>query len=247
MCEKLYKGETSCMRAGIFLSLIILTSICSAQHAIVEVDLSRIPQQKVRCMLEQRIDDNRVLHSHAFQPTYRKGQSVNGYHLLESAYVLRETPENVWRTYQETSPAISWNGSMVSFGLLVSTWSNDILYSGDQHFAGIDTGQVIFVNLRILKGLYNLAVGLEIVDIDNARKTITYSYIKGGKSRGEQTLYFKSTRRGNTQIIHQTAFKGDSFLRDRCLYPYFHRIAINEFHRNMKKCVMVKNKLLAQN
>jgi hypothetical protein len=134
---------------------------------------------------------------------------------------------------------------MVSFGLLVSTWNNEILYRGDQNYTGIDTGQVIFVNLRILKGLYNLAVGLEIVDIDNTRKSITYSYIKGGKSRGKQTLYFRPTGKGYTRIIHQTAFKGDSFIRDRYLYPYFHRIAINEFHRNMKKCMRENNKILA--
>lgn len=223
------------MKACIFLLLIILSSICSAQSAPGEIDLSRIPQEKIRNILKPRLDENSVLMRHAFQPTYRKGQPVNGYHKLESAYVFRESPETVWRTYQVTSPAKSWNGSMVSFGLLVSTWNNDILYSGDQKFAGIDTGQVIFVNLRILRGLYNLAVGLEIVDIDNIRKTITYSYIKGGKSRGKQTLYFRPTKKGNTQIIHQTAFKGDSFIRDRYLYPYFHRIAINEFHRNMRR------------
>jgi hypothetical protein len=198
-------------------------------------------------MLEQLVDENSVLKRSALQPTYRKGQPVNGYHRLESAYLFRESPETVWRTYQETSPAKSWNGRMVSFGLLVSTWNNEILYRGDNNFTGIDTGQVIFVNLRILKGLYNLAVGLEIVDIDCTRKSITYSYIKGGKSRGKQTLYFRPTRNGYTQIIHQTAFKGDSFLRDRYLYPYFHRIAINEFHRNMKNYMKYSNKILTKN
>jgi hypothetical protein len=30
------------------------------------------------------------------------------------------------------------------------------------------------------------------------------------------------------------------------LYPYFHRIAINEFHRNMKKCIRASNKTIIQ-
>ena len=86
-----------------------------------------------------------------------------------------------------------------------------------------------------MKGLYNLAVGLEIIDIDTTNKSITYSYIQGGKSRGKQTIFFFPAKNGFTEIIHQTAFKSDSYIRDRYLYPYFHRIAINEFHRNMKR------------
>jgi hypothetical protein len=136
---------------------------------------------------------------------------------------------------------------MVSFGLLISKWQNTVMYRNDEYFAGIDTGQVFYVNLKIMKGLYNLAVGLEIVNIDSTNKSITFSYLKGGKSRGEQTIYFVPTRKGHTEIIHQTAFKSNSFFRDRFLYPYFHRIAINEFHRNMKKSVHENHKILAQN
>jgi hypothetical protein len=93
-----------------------------------------------------------------------------------------------------------------------------------------------------MKGLYNLAVGLQIIEIDSVNRTITYSYIKGGKSRGEQTIYFVPTKKGYTEIIHRTAFKGSSLFRDYYLYPWFHRIAINEFHRNMKKSILGVNK-----
>jgi hypothetical protein len=234
------------MRLWLLLFLIILPSVCFSQNAITEIDMARIPQEKIRTLLDHQFKESGYLLCSALQPTYRKGQNLKGYHYLESVYFLREIPEKVWKTYQVTSPAESWNGSMISFGLLISKWENSIMYRDDKCYAGIDTGQVFYINLKIMKGLYNLAVGLEIVNIDSTRKSITFSYLKGGKSRGEQTIYFIPTKRGYTEIIHQTAFKGDSFIRDRCLYPYFHRIAINEFHRNMKRCIQESKKMLAQ-
>jgi len=226
------------MRSWILLFLTILSPGCFAQDAFTQIDMARIPQEKIRTLLEQQFKESGFTqYNSALQPTYHMGQNLKGYHYLESVYLFREAPEKVWKIYQMTSPAKSWNGSMVSFGLLISKWENSIMYRDDKYYAGIDTGQVFFVNLKIMKGLYNMAVGLEIVNIDSTRKSITFSYLKGGKSQGEQTIYFIPTKKGYTEIVHQTAFKGDSFIRDRYLYPYFHRIAINEFHRNMKKCI----------
>jgi hypothetical protein len=234
------------MRSWLSLYLIIASSVCVAQNTLKKIDLTRIPQEKIRTLLTLQFSENSILQCNILQPTYHKGQNLKGYHYLESAYMLKEIPEKVWKTYQATSPAESWNGSMVSFGLLISKSKNSIMYRDDKNFTGIDTGQVFYVNLKIMKGLYNLAVGLEIIDIDTFHRSITFSYIKGGKSRGEQTIFFIPTKKGYTEIIHQTAFKGDSYIRDRYLYPYFHRIAINEFHRNMKKFILLNNKPLSQ-
>jgi hypothetical protein len=232
----------------LFLSLFffIASLTTHAQKTCPSIDLELIPQRKIRNLIENLLGVNNIQTFSQLQATYHKGQDLDGYRLVQSEYYLRELPEEVWRTYQITSPAKSWNGSMVSFGLLISKWEDKVMYRNDKQFNGIDTGQVIFVNLRIMKGLYNLAVGLEIVNIDSTDRSITLSYLKGGKSRGEQTIYFVPTRNGHTEIIHQTAFKSDSFIRDRCLYPYFHRIAINEFHRNMKKSLRENRLLLSQ-
>ena len=235
------------MRFSFFFCLGFLSLSCFAQkNGTTRIDLARIPQEKIRTLLQELIIESNQLPREILQPTYHKGQSLKGYHLLESAYFFHELPDKVWRTYQTTSPAESWKGSMISFGLLISKGENEVLYCDDKNFSAIDTGQVFYVNLRIMKGLYNLAVGLEIVDIDSVQRSITYSYLKGGKSRGEQTMYFIPTKNGNTEIIHQTAFKGDSYIRDHYLYPWFHRIAINEFHRNMKKCISGKSQILAK-
>jgi len=217
------------MRISLFLFFLFIAVPTHAQDTLGNIDMKLIPQKSIRDLLQNQFSEIQL------QPTVRKGQDLRGYHHLESIYRLREVPERVWKTYQVTSPAESWNGRMVSFGLMISKWENLIMYRNDQDFGGIDTGQIYYINLSIMQGLYNLAVGLEIIDIDTTNKSITFSYMQGGKSRGKQTIFFLPTKNGFTEIIHQTAFKSDSYIRDRYLYPYFHRIAINEFHRNMKR------------
>jgi hypothetical protein len=234
------------MKFWISLILLMGTLIAQSQNATGHIDMNRIPQRKIRILVNTQFNENNIQDFKEIRSTYKKGQDLKGYHMLESVYYLKELPEKVWKTYENTSPATSWNGSMISFGLLLSKSRNTVMYNNDKYYSGIDTGQVFYVNLRIMKGLYNLAVGLEIINIDSTRKSITYSYLKGGKSQGEQTIYFRVTKKGYTEIIHETAFKSGSFFRDRYLYPYFHKIAINEFHRNMKRCMNERNKLLAE-
>jgi len=234
------------MKFWISLFLLMGTLIAQSQNAAGRIDMNRIPQRKIRILVNTQFNDNNIQYFKEIRSTYKQGQDLKGYRMLESVYYLKELPEKVWKTYENTSPAESWNGSMISFGLLLSKSGNTVMYNNDKYYSGIDTGQVFYVNLRIMKGLYNLAVGLEIINIDSTRKSITYSYVKGGKSQGEQTIFFRPTKKGYTEIIHETAFKSGSFIRDRYLYPYFHKIAINEFHRNMKRYMNESNKLIAE-
>jgi hypothetical protein len=226
--------------------LTILMPACYAQYVLNVIDLEQIPQEKVRVMVAS-LQQEKITRLSELKSTFTWGQDMKGYCWLESAYRIREAPTVVWEMYNNTSPAESWNGRMVSFGLLISKYQNKVMYREDTYFSGIDTGQVFYVNLRIMRGLYNLAVGLEIIDIDPVNRSITFSYLKGGKSQGEQTIFFIPSRKGYTEILHQTAFKSDSYLRDRYLYPYFHRIAINEFHRNMRNAINKGDKNLADN
>jgi hypothetical protein len=232
------------MKYQISLLLLIIRFSGFSQSASGHIDMTRIPQKKIRTLLNSQLPDRNNQYFNELKASYQFGQNLTGYHILQSVYFVKELPEDVWKAYQETSPAKSWHGSMVSFGLLISKSKNTVMYNNDSYFAGIDTGQVFYVNLKIMKGLYNLAVGLEVIRIDTIHKSITFSYLKGGKSKGEQTIYFIPSKKG-TEIIHQTAFKSGSFFRDRYLYPYFHRIAINEFHRNMKRSLHESRKLLA--
>lgn len=224
-----------------FLSVTLLHCLCVVsfcQPVTQALDLSRIKQKKICHLMAKQYSKDSILVIGSLKPTYHKGQKLDGYRKVESAYRVKGNLKQVWNQYLVTSPAEAWQGHMVSFGLLISKKDGKIMYADEPFFSHIDTGQVFFINLKLMKGLYNLAVGLEIVNIDAVNRSITFSYLQGGKSHGEQTLFFIPTRKGHTKIIHQTAFISSSFMRDRYLYPYFHRIAINEFHRSMRKSMV---------
>jgi hypothetical protein len=213
-----------------------------SQNCLNDIDLNRIPQKKIRNFITAQ-EKNHIRNFCQVEPSWKEGQDMTNYHDLESTYIIKDSTEKVWSLYKTVSPTVSWNGRIISFGLLFAKGTNFIMYNNESDFSKIDTGQVFFVNLKILFGIYNLAVGLEIVGIDSVNKSIRFSYIKGGKSQGEQTIRFVKTDEGYTQIIHTTSFKSDSKFRDKFLYPYFHRKSINEFHRNIINSLLAEGKL----
>jgi hypothetical protein len=213
-----------------------------SQQGLEDINLTRVPQKKIRKYINTQVN-NHIIKFCDIEPSWKEGQDSSKFRELESTYLIKENPEKVWELYKTVSPAVSWNGKIVSFGLLFSKWTDSVMYRNENKFTEIDTGQVYYVNLRLLKGLYNLAVGLEIIKIDSVKKSIQFSYIEGGKSQGEQTIHFIRTEEGYTQIIHSTLFKSNSRFRDKVLYPHFHRKAIDEFHRNIKNSLLAAGKL----
>jgi hypothetical protein len=217
--------------------IITLSPYCIAQSDWKDIDLHQIPQKKVRALVADLQKEKNTGFSQ-LESTWKPGQELNGYRELESNYYINSDLMQVWESYTSTSPAKSWNGKKVSFGLLISKYKHTILYRNEDKYPGVDTGQVIYLNLKILSGLFNLAVGFEIIDVDPVNRSISFSYLKGGKSSGQQTICFKPSDNGCTEIFHHTSYKCESHLRDRFLYPHFHRILINEFHRNMKNIIL---------
>lgn len=210
-----------------------------AQTSLDEIDLQRIHQRKIRDFIDRQKSQNIHLFSDV-RPTFSKGQDTNSYREVEKKYLIKANINKVFESYRCTSPSISWNGHMISFGVMFSKETNQVLYS-DENFAGVDTGQVVYVNLKMLGGFYNLAVAFEVVDINIDRKQIVFSYVEGGKSQGEQLLQFVDTEDGNTLLIHKTFFRSKSKFRDRFLYPPFHIKAIDEFHKNVLRVLFNGN------
>jgi hypothetical protein len=219
------------MKYILFLFAFSISFSVLAQSSLDEIDLHRIHQKKIRNFIDNQMSHNVHLLSDV-KPTFYKGQDTNVYKEVVKKYLIKANINKVFDIYCSTSPSVSWNGHMISFGLMLNKKSNKVLYS-DEAFSGVDTGQVVYVNLRMLGGIYNLAVAFEIVDINPASKQIIFSYVEGGKSQGEQLLQFVDTNDGQTLLIHKTFFKSNSKFRDKFLYPPFHIKAINEFHKNM--------------
>jgi hypothetical protein len=157
------------------------------------------------------------------------------FNIQKKTYHIKDDISDVWTKYKTTSPAESWNGKRVMFGLLVSKTLNKPIYSGDS-FDEIQPGQVIYLNLKLLK-FYNLAMAFEVLVVDSEKRIIEFSYLEGNKSQGKQCLQFVESENGTTNIIHSSYFKSDSKMRDKFLYPFFHTRTTNEFHRIMKRII----------
>lgn len=206
-----------------------------AQDSLEEIDLLKIPQKQIRnFIVNQR--KNQIIRFVDVNSSVTKEEPSEGLRNHEKTYTLKQEIGKVWNAYVTANPAQSWEGKRVSFGVLFSKISNYIMYN-DGQFNGLDSGQVFYINVGIMKGLENLAVAFEILKVDVDNKKIAFSYVDGGKSVGIQTIQFIDLQNGNTQVVHHTLFKSDSRFRDRFLYPFFHSRVINEYHRNMKKLI----------
>ena len=218
----------------IALSLILfLNYSLFGQVLLCDLNFEKIPYRKVRNYIHDQVD-NQILSIYDLHPTLETKKVPAEYSCQDIRYLIDEDIDVVWEGYIHSSPAKLWDGKRLSFGLLCSKPSEMVVYRGDQNVE-VDTGQVIYLNLRFLRGVYNLALAFEIIDLDEENRTIEFSYIEGNKSKGKQCLVFKQTPEGKTEIIHSSYFKSDSILRDKLIYPFFHKRATNEFHRNMRR------------
>lgn len=217
---------------GLFIAIIICCQAFS-QTSVNEIDYDLIQYRQVKKYINQQKED-RVEAIQDFVPSCSGVSDFSDYEHQEKEYVIKESLPVVWMNYTNANPAQSWDGKLVSFGLLISKKTNNIYYSGDE-IPGIDTGQIIFLDLELLGGFYHLAMAFEIIKEDPENGIIEFSYLEGNKTQGIQRLKFNTTEEGYTKIVHSSYFKSPSKLRDKILYPYFHKRLINEFHRNFRR------------
>jgi hypothetical protein len=118
---------------------------------------------------------------------------------------------------------------------MISKRFNSVAYKDDVHMPEIDTGQVYFFDIRLLKGIFNIPAAFEITNIDPINELVEFSYLDGNKSLGKQTIQFYDNGNGETKIIHRSYFKSESAFRDRMLYPPLHTKFIKQFHRSIKQ------------
>jgi len=218
------------MKALIIFYFILFSSCAKAQDNILSINFKEIQFKKV-CDFINRQKENKIINFIDVKGSYSEKESKS-YKKHHQSYLIKKPIEEVWASYNNTSPAKSWNGKMLNFGCLISKKNNSISYMND-NYGGAEVGQVFYVNLKLLKGFYNLAVAFEVTKLSEENYTIEYSYVHGGKTQGKQWMTMTSTPDGHTRISHYTLYKSSSQLRDLLLYPYVHELAINEFHHNM--------------
>jgi len=215
----------------ICISVLFLSPLFSQKHQ--KIILSDIPQKNIRRYIVSRsidkMDDFSGIHA-----SWKKGSAESDFSVIEREFYMKFKLSDVWEFYRKASTYKMWNGRSIRFGLLISKRSNMVVYAGNTSFPAIDTGQVYFLDVKLLKGILNVPLAFEITKIDPDLKIVELSYIENNISTGKQTLQFFDRGDGHTRIVHLSYFKSESGIRDEYLYPYFHEKFIMEFHRNMR-------------
>ena len=214
-----------------------LSSIPGFSQRVQPINLEGIPHRKVRKYIEVK-KINQMQHFTSIQASWKEGIDKSSFKYCEKTFYLNDNLSHVWKCYNQTNPTNLWNGHFVRFDLMISKCSNSALYFNNPIFPEIDTGQVYFLDLRLMRGLFNVPIAFEIINIDPIRKIMEFSYIKGNKSLGKQSIQFLENGDGRIRIIHGTYYKSDSPFRDHFIYPYFHKKLIKEFHRNMRHLIL---------
>jgi hypothetical protein len=197
------------------------------------INLEEIPQKKVRqYIVSKSIDqmhDFSLIHA-----SWRKGINESDFKVVEETFYLKYKLSSVWQFYSHANLVKLWDGQSVRFGLLISKRSNSVIYKDAPLLPRIDTGQVYFLDIRFIKGVFDIPMAFEIINIDPVQQLVEFSYIDGNKASGKQTIQFFDNGEGRTRIVHRSYFKSESTLRDDVLYPYFHKKFVKEFHKNMR-------------
>lgn len=217
--------------------ILFFVSVATGQMYLADVQFDRIEEQSVEAYLKRQIDNDVQTFSDV-KPSLNTNSSTEGFGYCECEYVVKGSLEEVWSHYISTNPAEAWNAGKMEFGMMFSKQANELVYPDDK-FDGIEPGQVIYLNLHLLK-VKNIATAFEIIRVDKENEVIEFSYLEDNLTHGKQQLRFFETGKGFTKIVHRSYYKSKSVLRDFLLYPYFHTRLTNNYHRNMKK--MYKHK-----
>jgi hypothetical protein len=218
--------------------ILFFTYQLNAQICLNEVDFDRIEQDKVVDFLANQ-QERGIETFDEMKPSLQPDADTKGYFTRENEYQIKRNLDDVWNHYLTTSPEKLWNGKRVSFGFLFSKKDEKIVYC-DDGCSTIDTGMVVYINLRLMSGLKNLATAFEFTSIDEEKKIIEFSYLKGNVSLGKQRLHFYETPKGFTRILHTSFYKNHNIFRNYLLYPYFHTRTTHEFHRNNKRLMLME-------
>lgn len=154
--------------------------------------------------------------------------------LHQAEYIAPASLEKVWKAYIEIPPADAWSGRRVQFSFSYDRTSDSISYLDDE-YKGLFEGQLIFLEIKIAKGLLKLAVTHQVNQINEAEKSLKLCYVEGGKASGSQLIKLVENGPHSTKVIHDTYFKSDSKFRDKVLYPFVHGRIVGEFHKNVLK------------
>jgi hypothetical protein len=218
---------------ALWVSLVLIGMLPMSITAQEKVNLESIDQKKVRKYLVERD----LLQLDAFWtlgPTCSKVEESFSY--ISQEFVFNYPLEQVWKIYKEVDAQDAWNGRIVSLGCAFSKQEGRLCYNNDPDLS-MQEGQVLFFNLRLMKGVFNLATAHEVTQINEDEHFIQFCYLEEGKSQGSQTIFFKELTDGSTLVTHDSQYRNQSKFRERRLYPPFHIKCVEDLHQNMQRLI----------
>lgn len=221
----------------LFTFLLIVKNFCIAQECLKDIDLSKIPYKEVRALIVAQKNSN-VECIKDIKSSCSNDFKCSEYYKQIRNFKIDKSLQTVWENYVGNETQKAYNSKKFALGLMLCKKNvNDKILYPSNSFGRLDTGQVIYLKLKFLKGLLKMAVAFEVNKIDTTNKIIEFSYVKGGKSRGKQILEFRANEKNKTDIIHTTFYRSNSKIRDIVFYPFFHAKVTRELHNNFKKIV----------
>ena len=207
----------------------LLPGASSAQD--IAIDCDQMPYASMKKLLKKE-GINSTSDIERLRPTCVAESEVDQFQYHIKTYFIDAPVEEVWEVYKTINPEEAWKGTIGSYAFMYSREDGKIKYVSDE-YPGIREGQIIFLNLRFLRGLFNIAVGQEVTEIDDENKIMKFCYLDNNVSAGSQSFKLESTSDGRTMVIHQTNYRSDSKFRDERLYPVIHSLIIKEYHRSI--------------
>jgi hypothetical protein len=225
------------MRSTALLLLLMLPIAGYSQLTYDDVEMERIPFKKIIRYIQEQQNEGGVLHFADLKPTCQDSVDVRSFFNYEKRYTVKLPLNLVWKVYRNANPTSAWTTKKSSCAMVYERNSDKLYYQADS-CSGTTLGQIMYMDLKLLKGLYHLATAFEITRIEDRERTIEVSYSEAGVNEGKQVIRMEETEDGYTRIIHTSMIRSGHFIRDRFLYPYFHNRLINAFHRQMKRSVL---------
>jgi len=221
--------------------LIIFVLIAFAGHAqtrLCDIDTSRIKQKSIRQFLRTQIE-NGIVNFEDFNPSVTEQTDTSQFDFNIHRFRLEQSMSKSWNAYLKMHPAQIWQGRITSYGFIYSPSKKQIIYKDDK-FPGLEIDQIFVVEMRIFCGLIRFPVCFMVTQIDEIKHAITFSYISSSSSKGSQTIRLIDNGEKGIAILHSSIHKTENVLRDKTLYPTYHKMAIKEVHRNISKMLMNK-------
>jgi hypothetical protein len=218
------------------LAIFILIAISSqAQTHLTDADTNRIKQKSIRTYLKNQIELGMV-NFEDFRPSVNEQTDSSRFNSYKSHFYLKQTPAAAWEAYLTIHPAKIWQGHVISYSFIYSPKHKSFIFSDDS-YPGLETGQLFFIEMRLLFGIVKLPICLMVTQINTNKHEISFSYIESGPSKGSQSIRLENNIGNETNILHSSIHKTRHVLRDKIFYPFYHRKAIGEVHRNIRKLI----------